>query len=336
MSLFLDQKYLTLISSKLPLFTKKKDFTYNCRCVLCGDSVKKLKKARGYFFAYKTDLMYKCYNCDASMKFSSFLKMIEPGIFSQYSFEKYTEGQSLSKLQSTISFDQPTFKSSHTRLLDSILERLDTLPEDHEAVQYCLKRKISQSGLSRIYYVDNIKNIVQLNETYKNSILTEEPRLVFPFYDQNDQLSGVTCRGIRDEALRYITVKIKSDVPLIFGLDAIDPRQTVYVVEGPIDSLFLKNSIAINGTTISKLQDLNLNKDNLVVVFDNQPRNKEVCKIIEKTIECGYNVLIWPQNIVQKDINEMVMSDINVDRILKANVFNGLEAKVKFFAWKRC
>ena len=336
MSLFLDQKYLTLISNKLPLFTKKKDFTYNCRCVLCGDSVKKAKKARGYFFAYKTDLMYKCYNCDASMKFSSFLKITDPGIFNQYSFEKYTENQSLSKPPAPVIFEQPVFKSSDTRLIDSLFDRLDKLPKDHEAVQYCNKRKIPSTELSRIYYIDNIKNIVQLNESYKNSILTEEPRIVFPFFDQNDQLSGVTCRGIRDEALRYITVKIKENVPLIFGLDAIDLSQDVYVVEGPIDSLFVKNSIAINGTTLSKLEDLKLNKDKLIVVFDNQPRNKEICKIVEKTIDNGFNVVIWPQNIVEKDINEMVVSNININRIMETNVFKGLEAKVKYIAWKRC
>jgi len=336
MSIFLDTKYLTLLSSRLPLFKKKSENTYNCRCVICGDSAKKVNKARGYFFPNKDSLMYKCFNCDASMFFSTFLKQQDNMLYQQYSFEKYTEGQPL-KLdkEADIKFKQPEFKSTEKRLIDKILERVDQLPDDNEAVLFCQKRMIPKDKFNRIYFISNIKNIVQLSDKYKESIKTEEPRLVLPFFNESHQLSGVTCRALRGEALRYITVKVKDHDPLIFGLEEVDKTKDVYVVEGPIDSLFLDNAIAMSGIALSRVELSSIDKDKLVIVFDNQPRNSEVCKALKKAIDGGYKVVIWPQAIEEKDINDMVLAGKNVKKIVKENTHSGLQAVAKFVSWKR-
>ena len=338
MSLFLDQKYISLISNRLPLFKKKDDYLYNCRCIICGDSTKNKRKTRGYFFKYKSELRYKCHNCDASLSFGNFLKNLDPTLYSQYTLEKYSEGNTV-RLTPTVPelvFEEPVFKSSNERLLDKLLDRLDTLPEDNEAVKFCIERNIPKNKYDKIYFIDNVKNIVQLNDIYKESIKTEEPRLVLPFYDSNGQLSGVTCRALRGETLRYITIKIRDSVPLLFGINDINKEKPVYVVEGPIDSLFLDNCIAAAGTSFSKINTLDIPVDKLVIIIDNQPRNKEVCKVIEKNIDQGYNVVIWPQTVEEKDINEMVTAGRDVKSIIKKNTFQGLAAKAKFMAWKRC
>lgn len=336
MSLFLDQKYLMLISNRLPLFKKKKDAVYNCRCILCGDSVKNRHKARGYFFQYKTDLRYKCYNCDVSISFGNFLRDLDAMTYSQYSLERYSEGHSkAANAVPEFKFEEPVFKTSDERLLDKLLDRLDTQGVDNEAVLFCEQRKIPKEKFKQLYYISNIKDIVQLNDSYKESIKGEEPRLVLPFYDELGQLSGVTCRALRGEALRYITVKVKDNTPLIFGINDIDKKKAIHVVEGPIDSLFVDNCIAVGGSSFSKLAQLDLPKDNLVIIFDNQPRNKEVCAIIEKNIDQGYKIVIWPQTLQEKDINDMVLAGKNVSRIIKENTFSGLTAKAKFYSWKR-
>lgn len=337
MSLFLDQKYLSLISNRLPLFKRKSDRLYNCRCVICGDSVKNRSKARGYFFEYKTDLRYKCHNCDVSITFGTFLKKMDGNLHSQYLLEKYQEGNNvnISNLTPVITFEEPKFKTSDERLIDSILTRLDTLPEDHEVVLFCKKRKISETKFKQLYFIDNVKDIVQLNNDYKESIKGEEPRLVLPFYTDNGELSGVTCRALRGEALRYITVKIKDNVPLIFGLNEVDKSKKVYVVEGPIDSLFVKNAIAVAGTALNKVKLSGIPSDQLVYIYDNQPRNKELCNLISRSIDQGCNVVIWPQNLIEKDINDMVLSGKDVMNIIKNNTFEGLTAKAKFISWKR-
>lgn len=339
MSVFLDQKYLLLISNRLPLFKKKKDQVYNCRCIICGDSTKKRNKARGYFFAYKTDLLYKCYNCGASMQFGSFLKNIDAMVYSEYALERYTEGhgKSASNVKLKFTFEEPKFTGREEEsLLDSILDRLDTLEDDNEAVQYCIERKIPKEKYKQLYYIDNIANIVQLNDKYKASIKGQEPRLVLPFYDDNGQLSGVTCRALRGEALRYVTIKVKEEVPLIFGLDSVDKEKPVYVVEGPIDSLFLPNSIAAGSSDLKTVSKINLPKEQLILIFDNQPRNNEICKLIDKAITHNYKVVIWPQTLLQKDINEMVLGGLDPLKIIQNNTYEGLTAKAKFMSWKRC
>jgi hypothetical protein len=334
MSLFLDQKYLSLISNRLPLFKRKDDHLYNCRCVICGDSVKKRNKARGYFFKYKNELRFKCHNCDASMSFSAFLKQLDSNLHTQYRLEKYSEGQTTSTKAPEIVFTEPKFQTKEEKLLDKILDRLDKLPEDNEGVQFCKKRQIPIEKYNQIYFIENVKDIVQLNDKYKESIKGEEPRIVLPFFNEDGQLAGVTCRALRGEALRYITVKIKDDVPLIFGLNELDLKKTIYVVEGPLDSLFLPNSVAVAGTALNKSTHL-LSKD-VVFVYDNQPRNKEVCKLIEKSISAGNKIVIWPQHIEEKDINDMVLAGHNVKKIVENNTWKDLTAKAKFIAWKRC
>ena len=99
MSLYIDQKYLSLISNKLPLFKKKKDHTYNCRCIICGDSAKKKNKARGYFFSHKTNMFYKCFNCDVSMQFATFLKKLDSlGIFEKVRLKRVVEKKNAMEL----------------------------------------------------------------------------------------------------------------------------------------------------------------------------------------------------------------------------------------------
>ena len=138
--------------------------------------------------------------------------------------------------------------------------------------------------------------------------------------------------------MRYLTIKIREDDNFIFGLNNIDYSKIVYAVEGPIDSLFVKNAIAVGGTAFGKLNTIGIPKEKIVVVFDNQPRNKEVVKLLNKAIESDYKVVIWPQNITEKDINEMVMNGLSPDeilRIISSNTFSGLEAQAKFIFWKK-
>jgi DNA primase len=297
-----------------------------------------MNKTRGYFYAVKNDLFYKCHNCDASLHFGSFLKQMDSLMYNQYTMERYSEGMPLNKphqkVEDKFKMEQPVFEPKN--ILDELLDRLDNLPEDNEAVQFCLKRKIPREKFKQLYFVDDIRKIEQLSDKYKDTLKTKEPRLVIPFYDEKGLLVGVTCRALRNESLRYVTIKINEDKPFIFGLDFIDRNKKVYVVEGPIDSLFIPNCIAVAGTAFGKLDSLGIPKERLIVIFDNQPRNKEVCKIIDKTINSNYNIVIWPQTLEEKDINDIVLTGKEPLNIIKKNIYNGLEAKMKFVSWKRC
>lgn len=336
MSLYIDTKYLTQISHKFEIFKKKNDYLWNVRCPICGDSQKNKRKMRGYFFRKDNDLMYKCHNCGHGAHFGTMLKQMDTLLYKEYVLERYADGGNRKKfgtekaVKEVVKKEEPEV-SLWTQLMDCLYD----LPTDHEAIEYVNGRGLPKDSHKRLYFVDNIKNIVQLNYKYKESIRTEEPRLAIPFVNENGKLTALSLRGMRGEALRYILIKIDEDAPTVYGLDNVDKTQPVTVVEGPLDSLFIENSIACAGTSFNKIEELGLDKDNTRIVFDNQPKNTEVCKLVEKYVDMGYKVVIWPETIGEKDINDMAIAGVNVQDIIDSNTYQGLSARMKFTSWRK-
>lgn len=348
MSLYIDIKFLHAISYRLENFKKKSDTLWNCRCPICGDSSRKKNKARGYFFSGKVDLQYKCHNCGVSMSFGNFLKQFDATHYGQFVVEKYASGnkagafykpetKSMDNIKEQFDFT-PKFKQKEDRIIDQIMDRLDKLPEDNEAVEYANSRRLPNDSFDRLYFIDNIKSIVSLNEKYRNSILTSEPRLAIPFFDRSGKLTAVSLRAMRGETLRYILIKVDEDAPTVFGLDQVKTDEEIYAVEGPLDSLFLDNCIACAGTSFGKIDQLPIPKERVTIIFDNQPKNAEVVKLILQYIDKGYKVVIWPEGLPGKDINELVQAGISVDEIktiINLNTFSGLSARAKFSIWRK-
>ena len=138
------------------------------------------------------------------------------------------------------------------------------------------------------------------------------------------------------ETVKYITIKgDKSIDRLWYGLWRVDPKKRVYVVEGPIDSLFLNNATAMVGAGALKDVPLRFENSEMTYILDNEPRNRQICAYIEKLIELGRDVCIWPDNIEEKDINDMVMAGHNAQSMVESNVYSGLQAKLQFNTWKR-
>ena len=328
-----------MVSHRLPLFKQKSDQKFNARCVICGDSQTKKNKARGYFYPAENQLRYKCHNCGVGMSFSYFLKQFDSNLFNEYNLETYGERSNKSNANIKLEYTKPapiieTKIQSTGTLLDQLMPRLSELPDDNEAVVFCRNRRIPESCFDHLYFIDDVQKLEQLGDKYKNTLRTHEPRLVLPFYDHRLQLSGITCRALRGETLRYLTMKIKDNVPLIFGLDRVNMKKPILVVEGPIDSLFLDNCIAVGGTAFGKVHELGL--PDATIVFDNQPRNTEVCKLMRAVINANAKVVIWPENIAEKDINDMVLAGLDVKQIIAENTVAGLEAQLKFTGWRKC
>ena len=336
MSLYIDTKYLTQISHKFEIFKKKNDYLWNVRCPICGDSQKNKRKMRGYFFRKDNDLMYKCHNCGHGAHFGTMLKQMDTLLYKEYVLERYADGGNRKKfgtertVKEVVKIEKPEV-SLWTQLMDCLYD----LPADHEVIEYVNGRGLPKDSHKRLYFVDNIKNVVQLNYKYKESIRTEEPRLAIPFVNENGKLTALSMRGMRGEALRYILIKIDEDAPTVYGMDNVDKTLPVTVVEGPLDSLFIKNSIACAGTSFNKIEELGLDKDNTRIVFDNQPKNAEVCKLVEKYVGMGYKVVIWPETIGEKDINDMAIAGVNVQDIMDSNTYQGLSARMKFTSWRK-
>ena len=76
----------------------------------------------------------------------------------------------------------------------------------------------------------------------------------------------------------------------------------------------------------------------MVLIYDNEPRNKDICKQIDKCIEEHYSVVIWPEYIEEKDINDMILNGFSPDEIqdiISNNTFVNLRAKMEFINWKK-
>jgi transcription elongation factor Elf1 len=317
-----DSKFINLLSPKLQKFKRVKPNLYNFRCPICGDSKKNKSKTRGYLYSVKADVNFKCHNCGTSMTFSNFLKQLDPVIHKQYVFERFKEGKtgrSTVVEEPKFEFQSPKFKKK----LD-----LPKASEHPRSEEYLLARKVDPS---KFYYAEKFKSFVNTLKPTFDDVENDEERIIIPLYYQND-LIGLQGRSLGLSKVKYITIMINDDAPKIYGLDNIRTDAPVYVTEGPFDSTFIRNSIAMCGA------DADISKwgiSNPVWIYDNEPRNREILSRISKTIDSGEKVVIWPSGIDEKDINDMVMSGLDVQSVIESNTYSGLEAKLKFTTWKK-
>jgi transcription elongation factor Elf1 len=327
---FIDVKYINLISSRLKKFKKVKPTLFNFRCPICGDSQKHKNKARGYLYRVKNNTNYKCHNCGVSISFNSFLKDLDPETHKEYIFEKFKEGH--------------TGKNFVTESPEDIFKQLETsqpifqkkvvidLPN---AFDVCKSRNYLETRAifrGDFFYAENFQEFVNSIKPHSfSSPQYGEERIVIPLV-RNNKLIGVQGRALSTNPVKYLTIMLDEDEPKVYGLDRVDKSSEVYIVEGPFDSNFLPNSVALCGSD-GEIGDLE--GSDKVFVYDNEPRNKEIVSRIERCIEQGERVVIWPNTIRDKDINDMVLSGHDIERIVKSNTYQGLQAKLKFTTWKK-
>ncbi len=317
-----DSKYIGLISSRLQKFKRVKADLYNFRCPICGDSQKNKSKTRGYLYSVKADMNFRCHNCGASMTFSNFLKEMDPIIHKQYVFERFRGGKTGRGTvveEPKFNFEQPKFKPK----LD-----LPKASENPDAKKYLESRKLDPD---KFYYTDRFKHWSNTHKETFDDVRYDEPRIIIPLIYRNNVV-GFQGRSLGPNKVKYITVMLNDDAPKIYGLDSIRTGIPVYVTEGPFDSTFISNSIAMCGA------DGDVSKWGVgspVWIYDNEPRSKEIVARIFRTIDRGESVVIWPRNIGEKDINDMVLAGHDVQSVVESNVYSGLKAKLQFNTWKK-
>ena len=319
-----DSKYIGLISSRLQKFKRVKADLYNFRCPICGDSQKHKNKARGYFYQVKTNTNYKCHNCGASLSFNNFLKQIDSTLHKQYVMEKFKEGHAGGRNfvveEPKFDFKKPVFR-----------KKLD-LPRASEvliAKEYLERRKLDPS---KFFFTNKFKQWTNTHKKTFDNITRDESRIVIPLYDVKNNLIGFQGRSLVPNSVKYITVMINEEAPKIYGLDKVKTEKPIYILEGPFDSTLVENSVAMCG---SDLDIRTFGWCDYIWVFDNEPRNREIVERISKTINRGDQVVIWPSNIEEKDVNDMVLYGHNVMDVLQSNTYSGLKAKIKFNYWKK-
>ena len=334
---YIDQKYINLCTSRVEKFKKVRDNLWNFRCPICGDSKKHKNKARGFVYRKKASFFYKCHNCGVGLTFNNFLKHIDRGLYTEYRVEKYKEGETQGNTpipdKSPFKFEAPKFDKSMNKHLDN-LSKFSDLKEDHPALSYVKNRKIPKEHWDKLYLADKFyewSNSI-FPEKFK-SINIDYPRLVIPFFDKSGEIFAYQGRAFGKEEPRYITLKIVSEKEKIYGLERINYDSHVYVVEGPLDSLFMDNCIAVAGADLNLLE---LSPSSTTVIYDNEPRNKHTVERMFKSVDRNYHVVVWPQDLKQKDINDMYLSGIeDVKSFIDEHSYQGLEAYLKINQWKK-
>jgi transcription elongation factor Elf1 len=359
MSVYIDRKFLSFISSKLEQFKQKQTDLYNFRCPYCGDSQKNKLKARGYVYRKSNDYFFICHNCGKSTTFSKFLEHVDGTTYKQYILERYAvgetgygsnvkkpdfeqlKGNAYSRFQSTLDDsrgDSTTVESVERTWRAFEDYSIINLPDEHYARDYIKKRKIPEKFWGEILFVPKFLDF--LDKEFPNHGKDEVPnddRVVLLYTNEKGEITNVAGRALSESKIRYVTVKV-SDEKKVFGLHRLRKQERIYVVEGQFDSYFIPNCVASGDSNLGGMAAIFPELD-VVLVYDNEPRNKDIVKQIEKSIDRGLTVCLFPESMKGKDVNDMIQNGLTIDQIksiIDTNTFSGLTAKLKFTHWKRC
>lgn len=347
--LYVDVKYANIIGSRLQNYKRKEEYLWNFRCPVCGDSKTNTRKARGYIYKLKTGLAVKCHKCGYSTNIGNFIKYLDTSLYEEYVLENYKEGGAPRSSHKSVEIAIPDIlRNSKSVSVDDVIEddvfsplkRLDRLSADHPAVKYVAKRLIPKDKWHLLYFCTRFKKYVNsiIPNKFK-SLEGEHPRLIIPFFTPEGKCFAFQGRAFGNETPKYLTIKVDEDVDkIIYGLDRIDYSKRIYIVEGPLDSLFIPNCLAVSGSSFAS-PIIKAVASNATIVYDNERRSPELTKLIKQTIDSNYSVCLWPDNITEKDINEMIAGGRTAEQLIEIidnNTFSGPEAQLRFATWRKC
>lgn len=345
--LSIESKYLGLLSHRLRNFKRKNDYLWNFSCPVCGDSKKNLTKARGYVYKKGNNLFYSCKNCGLGTSLGKLLEQIDITLYKEYILERYRSGEGghTNVKKPTFIVPSPRFDKVDKEKTFEHSEWCDKLPTEHFCHTYLTKRQIPSSVFDKLLFTQHYKKFIDALVPDHGKKLVDDARLVIPFYDEYNNLIAVSGRALEtsDKTLRYITIRTNdSEEKLVYGMDRLNIHETVKIVEGPIDSVFLKNCVAAADANLIQVADnlirRGVRKDKIILCPDREPRNREIVKIINTFIEQDFNVCLFPDTLNGKDINEMIMfgtSSDELEDIIVSNTYNGLKLRMEFSQWKR-
>jgi len=335
MSSYIDIKFLNLLSTRLEKFKRKSDFLYNFRCPHCGDSKKSSTKARGFVYRKKSDMFFKCHNCGMGQTLGNLIKFLDPTMHKEYIFERFKEGKTQE--------EKPEFdftpskilkkKSAYDRILDELIS-FDKLVTTHPAKQFVYKRLIPKEHWDKFYFCP--KFYEWTNSIIPNkfpSLRDDHPRVVIPFFDREGKFFAFQGRAFGKEKPKYITIKFDETKQKIYGLDRLNLNKPIKITEGPIDSLFLDNAVALAGADA----DIKINHEQCTMIFDNEPRNQEIVNRMIKAVDKKFNLVVWPKTLKNKDINDIIISgktSTEIETIISNNTYCGLTALQHINNWK--
>jgi len=264
-----------------------------------------------------------------------FLKEIDSRLYEEYLVESF--GKRETQIQQKKEEKQFDLKPGAFKLL----QKVSYLEKDHPCLSYVKQRKIPSEKWSDLYFCPNFMSWVNLtipNKFDEKALKYDSGRLVIPFMNKEGKIHAFTGRALESDPVRYILIVLNETIPSVYGLDRVNFNYWTYVTEGPIDAMFLENSLATcGGNMIEKLHSFP--KEKLRLVFDNESSSKDTIKRMRSAIRQGYNVVIWPKKQLGKDVNSMVQDyhilPKDIMSTLEENTFHGPKAELTLNIWSR-
>lgn len=295
-----------------PSFNKY-DGNYNASCPICREGNSWGKKKRLFYYP-KTESLY-CFNCQKSWSNLGWLSEITGQSYEEIISENKSEdfSKEIKSIELKKELILPSLPYDSINILDPIQQKYyKNNRYFNKALDYVKERKLDSAiNRSKTYYISFTDKV------HKN-------RLIIPFYDLSNKIIFYQTRALDGTEPRYLG-KMGHD-KTVFGIQNIDQDlDYIFLFEGPIDSMFVKNGVAVCGLTLTKTQKEQLNSfpfhkriwviDNIAITKDDQTKQK-----VLNLLNDSENVFKWP-NIKYKDFNEIAMdkdlNEIDYNFILK-------------------
>lgn len=328
---WLEDEYAYEIFSGLQRFriASRSPFKLSGRCPVCGDSATDKTKARFWYYHHQGTPFVNCFNCAYTKPFEWFMKEYYPALHDKWM---------LASLESRKEFEikEPELPKTAKLIVNELKfsQCLTSLPEAHPVISYVKSRKIPKEQWHRLWFTSQWQELVNSVKEFTYKIPKPEPRLVIPIFNKSGQIESFQGRALRSDAnAKYLTIKASEESTKIYGQDRIDDSEPVLVLEGPIDTLFISNSIAITGGSLDL--DSVPYKGNRIWALDNENRHKDSMRRLKNLIDAGETVAFWDKAPWQsKDINDMVKDDgatgDQIKQYLIDNAEDGLMAQLRF------
>lgn len=342
--IWLEIQYINQLGPRFRNFRRKSQYLWNFSCPLCGDSPTRKHAARGFIYKKNNQLNFCCKKCGAGMSARNFIAAMDPAMFKEMQLDSFTptERERYEEKRE----ERPVV---HKDKMFEGLIKVSELPKKHYCREYVVNRFIPEHVMDDLYFTDHFYTwsgrVLPGRYKVPKDKRDDEPRLVIPFRNAAGDVTAFQGRALKaGQEPKYVYVALTKDEPLIWGLNNINPDETIYVFEGPIDAMFVPNAIACGGGDLSgDILRLKIPSERFVIVYDNEPRNSHTIDKIQKAINRGFAVCLWPET-PGKDVNEIVKNNIkfglasaceHVLKLIQTGTSSGITANILLNRWNK-
>lgn len=289
-----------------PVF-RKHDGTYNAGCPVCKEGKSLGKKKR--LFYYPESNTFHCFNCSKTWSAYSWITRVCNITKEELDYEIITNTHSIDLEKKTNNFIPIQKKELPDLPYDSI-NLFDETQQNFYSQNSIFKKALA--------YIKDRKLDIAINKSPKLFIsLTDnlhKDRICIPFYGLNNKISFYQTRCLDNSIPKYLGKKGYDKT--LFGVDRVDFNiPFIFIFEGPIDAMFVKNGVSAAGLSLTEAQESQLASfpfHEKIWVLDNPKFDKTAEEKTREFVSEKKKVFKWKPEMSYKDFNEMAMfEDLN-------------------------